>query len=381
MSVTEKPLLSPSATALTGHVAEHATLATRIGERAGLTVIAADPWSGTSALLGVLEQDDPQLVLVDARRAQDTLDLATVIADAAVAKLDPDAYNAWLATDLLESSAGRSLARKVGVRGIDLEELHDGVGPELVRLRDAFEVVAAIAADSAVVVIDHLGPMLAAQPKAERQNLVAELRSIWQAHRSLDLVLVEHAGVDLLSRSLRDSEHPLYQSGQQLRIRRADPEQIVSDLVITRGWTSVNAELLRAAATLAVGVPSLTWRIVELAGDAATGDPAQQAFAGWQKLRHLTAPSNAHQWDLLRRIHPSAPHVVAALSFDLPPYAEVPAAKKTVHDALSRVRETGIAWQPQQRQWAVTDPLLAAWVRDHAPVWVRHRSARRPTSA
>lgn len=377
MNVSETPLLSPTAQALTGRLVEHADLLRRIAEKSGLTVIAADPWSGTSALLELISQDTPQLVLVDARRAADTLDLAMTIADTAVAKLEPDAYTAWSSSDLYESAPGRALSRKVGDRDVDIEEVHGGGGPPLRRLRDAFEVADALAPSGGpVVVLDHLGVMLAAQPKAERRNLVSELRSIWQAHDSLDLMLVEHAGVGELSDALREPEHPLYHAGQRLRIRRrSDPQQFVSDLAITRGLTSVGIDLLRAAAELAEGVPALVWRVVELSVESDAADPAQQAFAGWQKLRHLTEPSNAHQWDLLRRLHPSAQHVAAVLSFGLPPYTEVPAAKKTVHDALNRLRDTGIAWQPRPRQWMLSDPLLAAWVREHAPVWTKRRAS------
>jgi hypothetical protein len=382
MSVSEKPLLSPSAEALTGHLAEHSELATRIGERAGLTVVASDPWSGTSALLASLAADDSQAVLVDCRRAHDTLDLAGVVADAAVAKLDEDAYSAWLDVDLYASAAGRMLSRKLGPSGVDLEELHHTSGPALVRLRDAFELVTVLA-PSPVVVLDHLGSLLAAQPKGERDAIVSELRALRQAHRTLDLVLVEHAATGVLGRALRSAEHPLYQAGKLVRIRRASAERIVSDLVITRAWTRVPQELLRQAATLAAGVPALTWRVVELAASEAhaDADPAQQAFAGWQKLRELTEPITARQWDMLRRLHPSAQHVAAVLSFELPPYTTVPASKKTVNDALHRLGEIGLVWQPKPRQWALSDPLLAAFAREHAPTWVRQLRGRRLDSS
>jgi hypothetical protein len=373
MNVSEKSLLSPSAQALTGHLAEHSELATRIGERAGLTVIASDPCSGTSALLASLVGDQAQAVLVDCRGAQDTLDLATVVADAAIVKLEPDAYSAWLDADLYGSAAGRVLSRRLSPRGVDLEELHQASGPGLQRLRDAFELVTVLAS-SPVVVLDHLGSMLAAQSKNERDHLVSELRALRQAHNDLDLILVEHAVVGLLGRAILSASHPFYQAGQVVRIRRPSPARLVSDLVITRAWTSVPAELLREAAELAVGVPALTWRIVELAAAEAHDDPAQQAFAGWQKLRELTEPSIARQWDTLRRLHPSAPHLAAVLSLDLPPYTTVPASKKTVNDGLRRLGTIGLVWQPKPRQWSLSDPLLAGYAREHAPRWIGHRS-------
>ncbi|HEV7566360.1 MAG TPA: hypothetical protein VGO31_10410 [Microbacteriaceae bacterium] len=150
----------------------------------------------------------------------------------------------------------------------------------------------------------------------------------------------------------------------------------MSDLVITKPWTSVSSELLRAAAKVADGVPALTWRVVELGFRLESGNPEQDAFVGWQKLRYLSDPSSGRQWDQLRRLHRHALEVVAALSFDLPPFT-IPAAGKTVSDALKRLSEVGVAWQPRSREWAIADPLLAAWARDHVPLWVRQRDARR----
>jgi len=131
-------------------------------------------------------------------------------------------------------------------------------------------------------------------------------------------------------------------------------------------------ELIGAAAELAAGVPSLAWRIVELAPPESNDAPAQ-AFAGWRQLRHIIDAPTARTWDLLRRIHPLAQTVVAAVAVGLRPYA-VAANPKRVNDALSRLREIGLAWQPEPRRWALADPLLAAWVRDHPPPWALRRS-------
>lgn len=64
--------------------------------------------------------------------------------------------------------------------------------------------------------------------------------------------------------------------------------------------------------------------------------------------------------------------VVAAMGVGLRPHA-VAANPKSINDALSRLRELGMAWQPEPRRWALGDPLLAAWVRDHAPPWTARR--------
>jgi hypothetical protein len=83
-------------------------------------------------------------------------------------------------------------------------------------------------------------------------------------------------------------------------------------------------------------------------------------------------PSVAQEWDLLRRVHPSATTLVAAISLGLPPHG-IPAASKTVADGLNRLRDVGAAWQPEPRRWAVSNPLLAAFARQHAPPWAKRR--------
>ena len=86
----------------------------------------------------------------------------------------------------------------------------------------------------------------------------------------------------------------------------------------------------------------------------------------------MTASQTVRQWDLLRHVHPIAQSVVAAMSVGIRPHA-VAANPKSVHDALSRLRQIGVAWQPEPRRWALGDPLLAAWARDHAPPWAIRR--------
>lgn len=40
----------------------------------------------------------------------------------------------------------------------------------------------------------------------------------------------------------------------------------------------------------------------------------------------------------------------------------------------SRLRGLGVAWQPEERRWSLSDPLLASWVRENAPSWALRRS-------
>ncbi len=234
----------------------------------------------------------------------------------------------------------------------------------------AIELLLALADGDALLAIDHLGLMLSSLSDHDTREFLGDLRAARQRHPHLDLVLVEHPDGPS-SRALEDSGHPLYHAGQRICIRRAKPSRFIDDLVITRPWTKARAELIGAAAELATGVPALTWRIIDLAPSRGEDDQAR-ALAGWRRLRETSASLTAREWDLLRRVHPSAQPVVAAISVGLRPHA-VAANPKSVNDVLARLRELGLAWQPQPRTWALADPLLAAWARDHAPPWARHR--------
>jgi len=358
---------------LTGRIAEYQELLDVVSQRPGLTVVSADPWSGTSGLLAAATEPLQPMLVVDARRATDTLDLAMAIADSAVKGFAPKASGWWMRGTSPTSADGLRLARSLSGGSIDLDALRRGSGSPTTRLREAIALTVSILGGKPLLAIDHLGIFLAALGHGETRKLLGELRAARQEHADLDLLLVEHSGGPVAS-ALGDREHPLYQAGQLLRFRRPNPQRFTSDLVTTRGVTDVPIDLLGAAAELALGVPALTWRIVELAPKDVAADGQTLALAGWRALRRITEPAYARQWDMLRRVHPSAHEIVAAMSVGLGPY-EVPAASKTVHDCLARLRELGLAWQPRKRRWVISDPLLSAWARDHASSWTLHRAA------
>ncbi len=356
-----------NAEVLTGRIAEYQELLDVLDQRPGLTVIAGDPWSGTSALLAAaIDELHGTRVLVDARGCSDGRDLAMAIADTAIAQLAPDAAAWWSQASPPASAAGLRLSHTLHQSGIDFEDLRLKAGTEtgVHHLSDAIELMLALADDEALLTIDHLGLMLSSLATPEIRQILGDLRAIHQRHPRLDLVLVEHHDGPI-SKALENRNHPLYHAGQLIRIRRARPSRFPDDLTITRPWTKVRAEMLGAAAELASGVPVLTWRVVDLAptrGD----DDHTRALTGWRRLRQTTAALTAREWDLLRRVHPLAQSVVAAMSVGIRPHA-VTANSKSVNDALGRLRGLGLAWQPQPRTWKLADPLLAAWARDHAP--------------
>jgi hypothetical protein len=354
---------------LAGRLAEYHELRGVLIERPGLTVLTGDPWSGTSAVLAAAANGlQAPWVLVDSRSSADTRDLAIAIADGAVRAFARTAAAWWLGSAPAPSAAGLQLARSLNARGIDFEALRRGTGEATQRLVDAVELAVALADGPVTLLIDHFGLFLRALPVAEARQVLGAVRTLHQRHAALDLVVVEHPG-GATAAALGDSEHPLYRAGHQLRFTRPEPYRFADDLDASFSMTEA-LKVLPAAAELACGVPSLAWRVTELFRRGETVE--ERARDGWRELRRATLPSVARTWDLLRRIHPVAQPVVAAIASGLGPHA-VEANSKSVNDALVRLRDLGMAWQPAARTWALADPLLAVWVRDFPPGWVRHR--------
>lgn len=368
----------PDGQLLSGHVAEWGELLQRLEERRGLTVILADPLSGTSALLAAaLEQNAAPGILVDARRCANSLDLAMSIGDAATATLMPDATAWWLGAAPPSSTAGLRISRLLSGEGIDPKALRFGEGDGVSRLREALELTAVLAHDPGTLAIDHLGTMVANLRGDAGREILGALRAARQQAKNLDLLLVDHPDGPI-ARALSDEQHPLYQAGERLRILRPTPARIVGDLAITKPLVRTPIALLRAAAELAAGVPELTWKAIAMAPS--DGENPARALSGWEALRRATALSVRREWDLLRRVHPAAQTVAGAISLGLKPHT-APAASKTVDDALNRLRDVGIAWQPAERTWAIADPLLSAYAREYAPPWALRRQSFARTSA
>lgn len=358
---------------LTGHVAEWGHLLRALDERLGLTVVVADPRSGTSAMLDPAMVEAGGGVLVDARRCSNTVDLAMLIGDRAIATYAPEALSWWTGTRFPESPAAIKLARALDDSGIPFKRVRAGRGDGAALLTLAVDIAAVTATTDdtlARLAIDHLGVLLATLRSKDARAILSSLRTARQRHAELDLLLVDYPGGPITA-ALGDEEHPLWRAGERLRLTRPTPERFVTDLAITRPLVDGPVELIGAAAELADGVPALVWRIVDLAppGD----DQVTRAFAGWQRMQQIARPVIAQQWELLRRVHSTANELVTAMSLGLAPHS-IRAADKSVADGLGRLRDLGMAWQPAPRQWAVSDPLLAAFARTHPPPWASRRS-------
>jgi hypothetical protein len=81
----------------------------------------------------------------------------------------------------------------------------------------------------------------------------------------------------------------------------------------------------------------------------------------------------SHQCELLRRVHPLAQPIIAAMSVRMRTHS-IGANSKSVNEGLKRLREVGLAWRTERRYWALADPLVAALARDHAAPWAQRKS-------
>lgn len=359
------------AEALNGRLAEYQEILALIDQSPGLTVLACDPFSGATALLqAAAEEAHRPCVLVDARGCADILDLACAIGDATVRTLAPDAAAWWMGTAPPSTLSGLKLWRSVSTQGIDLDELREGHGQPLARLRDATNLLAVLAAGPAAIIIDHFGPFLFSIGTSDARKLLGEIRALRQRVSHIDVMLTEYPD-GVISQALFDPEHPLYKAGSVVPVTRAHPSRFVEDLAITRPATNVPPGVLRACAEMAAGVPALTWRAVDLSPSGI--DPNAAAVTGWRSLRASTQPATARHYETLRRVHPLAQTLVAAIASGIRPHA-VAANTKSVQDALRTMRALGLAWQPEPRRWALADPLLSAYAHDHAAPWIGRRT-------
>jgi hypothetical protein len=370
---TANSLTQPPARWLIGLMSEHQELAITLAENPDLLVIESHPLSGTSALLAIALGDlDRPVLALDARTAGDGRDLAMAIATAAVTQFAPRAASWWNGTSVVDPE-GLRLSRRLAIRGIDIEQLRTGTGAASERLRHALELVGDLFGQPGLLAIDHLDDLLERVSRPAAREILGTLRAEHQRFGSAQQLLVGRVDGQLAS-ALRDREHPLYRAGSILQIRRPKPRRFVDDLAVGRPWVKAPADVISTAAELAGGAPPYVWRVVHSAGTT-PGEHPNSVVAAWRALRDITEPSTAQQFRLLGSVHRAAPTVVCAIASGVGPY-ELPLNPKSVNDALTRMRARGQVFSPEKQRWAVSDPVLGAWARDHAPIAIRRRAQR-----
>lgn len=374
MTVTDATQ-TPPARSLIGHLSEYQMLLDTLDQQPGLHALIADPFSGTSHMLraAVAALSYPGLY-IDARPLADELDLAMAIGDAAVHVLRPGAAAWWDGVAPETDKAARLVRRELAEISLDPVAVQEGEGPAADALGDALRLAVLLAGGTVAVAIDHLDDLLR-HGRVGRSDPLATLRATRQQLPDLQLLLVGRPD-GRLGEALHDPRHPLFQAGQSQRIPRTHADRYINDLATGRPELpeGISAATLGVAAELTAGVPAYVWAIIDRL--AATPMPPAEA---WQRYRDERLTEITRHAETIGALHPVALTVLAAVAAGLGAYA-LPINDGRVRAALQTLRSTGAVWQPRAREWAIADPLLASWLRHHAPAWI-HRRARAATGS
>lgn len=360
---------APPARWLIGHLSDYQSLLVELDERPGLHPLIADPFSGTTEVLRTaLTELSYASLYVDARPLVDELDLAMAIGDSAIRALQPAAEAWWTGIAPPGDLGGVRLRRKLSELSLDTQPIQLGEGPGSQTLEDALRLAVHLAGGPIAVAIDHIDDLLR-HGRADRADPLATLRTARQRLPDLQLVLVGRPGGQLET-ALEDPGHPLFRAGQTQYLRRSYADRFVSDLAIGRPWLpdGASASTVQIAAELASGVPAYVWAIVDRV--AAEPAPVQQV---WNRYRDERSSQVTRHAETLGAIHPIALPVAASVATGLGAYA-LPLNDGRVRAALQSLQSAGAVWQPAPRSWGVADPLLASWLRENAPPWVRRRA-------
>jgi hypothetical protein len=257
-------LVSATATAppcaVTGLLDEYRALQAQLSEQPGLLTIRADPWSGTSALLPTaLDGLEYSAILADARPCATVGELAQRIASAAIASRAPQASRWWEHRSLSDTD-GLRLGHTLHRKGLDVERLRQGDGPDSRLLADALRMACVLGDGPTLVAVDHLDRLLDRLEEKAARECLEVMRAVRQALPDLQLLLIGRPQGPV-QHALQDPEHPLYRAGQSIDIRRPGPQRFIDDASHREpSTTGVASDLLGAAAELAAGVPFLTCR-------------------------------------------------------------------------------------------------------------------------
>lgn len=375
---------APAARWLIGRLGEHRDLVARLQAEPPLLVIESDPLSGTSALLALTVRDlDTPRLTVDARTADSALDLAQQIATGAVSAFEPEAAAWWNGSSQVLDTPALRLEHRLAQAAIPADALRSAqASTGETELRHALELAVLLADGNPVLIaVDHLDALLHRVDEPTSRRILGILRAELQRPGSqLRLLLVGYCAGRLAS-AIKDPSHPLYQAGSIVAARRPLPAQFTDDLASASPGTDVAVAVVAAAAEIAAGAPAYVWRIVDetrrshphLDEIDDAGAVQVVTVGAWRRLRELAEPACAHRYQELASVHPAAPLIVSALASGLRPYS-LGLNNKRVHDATTRLRARGTIFKAGARgSWTVSDPLLAAWARDHAPPSVRRR--------
>lgn len=148
-------------------------------------------WSGTSALLHITLDDlEYSVTLADARPCATVGELARRIAAAAVASRAPEASRWWQNRRPLSDTDGLRLGHALHRKGLDVERLRQGDGPDSRLLGDALRMACVLGDGPTLVAVDHLDRLLDRLDETSAGECLGVMRTVRQALPDLQLLLV-----------------------------------------------------------------------------------------------------------------------------------------------------------------------------------------------
>ena len=351
-------------------------LVTLVQESAGALLVTAPPLRGLSELLWLVELhlervEVDRFVRVDARRATGASDLARLLSVGAVAEFEEDALNSWelgAAPATRETIEAYRRVMSAAEPRVDVDSLRGGVGEGPRLLEQAFYFTASLAdGERAVVIIDHADAIFRRRfDRAPARQLSGALRSSIQEFGNLQLILAGHQDGPA-QRALESHDDPLFRAAQLVAVPPLSPPALANALLKSPIAEGLDAATVNVACDIAAGVPSLT---LELLGRVRTlaeefdKDRPGLVLDAYLELIQASRQRLALTIDLARELHRLGPAIMQSLAVGSTPY-QLPESSKIVFEALRRLQDAGLIWQPGPRVWAVTDPLVRGWLRGY----------------
>jgi hypothetical protein len=246
---------------------------------------------------------------------------------------------------LLDSPGRIALGRAFGARADEALSLATGSLQSSISLND---LLSAIPESAMLVVHDAhaLGERWAGRALWSLRAGAADAAARWM----LLLTRPWHTG-------LTDREAAFFGFGRRLEL--PPPTEAEWARALTQAGRQVHPQDLEWLVDQTAGHPDVTLEALR--------SDARDVRRGWRACVAARRAVLDVVLDAARATHPLGPRLMAAVARGEPPYRAVPDAKPArVAHAMRRLRDHELVYQPGARIWRLTDPALAAALRQRA---------------
>lgn len=247
----------------------------------------------------------------------------------------------------------------------------DGGSPEL--FAAAVDALIRLSASGRLVVLAFLGADELVARRTRRGPLDGVDDLLWTFRGRLQHAIEEpgliFAGSDVIGELTADDEAAFLGWGTEIALGKMPhvAEAIGEMLRLDGVSASVASRWAAEIEERSEGSLPTAERLIEMTraeSSMGTVDVAAVAVA-WRRLREATDEAYRQQARSLRSLDRLALPVALAIANGRPPYG-VGRFASGPNKALARLYETGFVVQHEPRNWRLTDPLFASWLRDSA---------------